>query len=76
MQGHKCGSGELWCKEVEKKEQKQQHIYRKENPILLKGCITTGVRNCAQKLSGRPDIDSTRNSLPFGRSTACRVSSW
>ncbi|GFS61676.1 hypothetical protein TNCV_4313121 [Trichonephila clavipes] len=37
MQGHKCCSCEIWCKE---KEQKQKHIDETEN-ILLKGYTTT-----------------------------------
>ncbi|GFY08438.1 hypothetical protein TNCV_1358421 [Trichonephila clavipes] len=40
MQGHKCRSYELWCKEADKIEQKRQCINEAES-FLLGGCTTT-----------------------------------
>ncbi|GFU07897.1 PRE_C2HC domain-containing protein [Trichonephila clavipes] len=52
--------------------QKQQHFNGIEN-ILLKGCTTTGARNCDQNSPSRPDSGTALNSLRSGRFLACHV---
>ncbi|GFX34904.1 hypothetical protein TNCV_2328441 [Trichonephila clavipes] len=65
MQGHKCLSYEIWCKEAEKRTYIATRHWNKN--ILLKGCTATGSQNYGQKTSGR----SAWNSLRLER---CHVS--
>ncbi|GFU26241.1 hypothetical protein TNCV_5106521 [Trichonephila clavipes] len=73
MQGRKCRSSNLWCKEVEKKKLKQQYINGPDN-MLLKVCITLDDRNYSYKPSDRSDSGSAWNSLRSLRLLASHVS--